>query len=333
MGKSRIYTLILVLAYFSSCELKGSIRPFEHVKKYESSFDAYAENEEIVKFGEKLFFDPLLSVDETVSCANCHHPRKAFTDGNSLAVGIKGRNAPRNSPTLVNLATHPHFMLDGGNATLEIQALTPLRDSNEMGSDIRKLIIKLRSNKEYNELSNALFDKDIDAYVITRALAAFQKNISSFNAPFDQWYYGKDENAVHQKVKDGFLLFDEKLNCTACHTPPYFTNFEFENNGLLANYDDLGRFMVTGDTNDLSKFKVPTLRNITLTAPYLHNGSINSLDELVEAYASGGFKHSSKSKQLAPFELNDQEKESLMFLFESLIDTSFIKKLEPENRF
>lgn len=326
--------IIIILAFFiNSCNQNGSIKKFEHVTNYKNSLDAYANNTDIIKFGEKLFFDPSLSVDGTVSCANCHHPKKAFTDGNELAIGIKNRKSPRNSPTLVNLAIHPHFMLDGGNATLEIQALTPLRDTNEMGSDIGELIEKLRGNPEYARLSKDLFNKEIDAYVLTRALAAFQKNITSFNSPFDRWYYGKDESAVNESVKQGFDLFKNQLNCISCHTLPYFTNFQFENNGLLKNYDDLGRYMVTGDSNDLSCFKVPTLRNITLTSPYLHNGKIEHIEEIINRYEKGGYEHRNKSKLVNSFDLTQEERISLLLFLESLIDTSFIQKLEVENRF
>lgn len=333
MFSARLYILFILAAVLFSCSSNGEVRQFEHEKEYLNSLDDLASNNAIVKFGERLFFDPILSADESVSCANCHHPSKAFTDGNTLSIGIKGRKAPRNSPTLMNLAHHPHFMLDGGNKTLEIQALTPLRDSNEMGSDMRELITKLRQHKEYNSLSNQLFNKDFDAFVLTRALAAFEKNLTSFHSSFDEWYYGKNENAVSNEVKDGFRLFDEQLKCTGCHSLPYFTNFKFENNGLLENYADLGRYMVTGDSSDLSNFKVPTLRNINLTGPYLHNGSIETLEEIINSYAHGGFEHPAKNKQIQPFDINEEEKDLLIHFLNSLTDTSFLQKLDQDHRF
>jgi cytochrome c peroxidase len=333
MRIKRIIALLTFCSVIFGCSSDGSIDLYKHEKEYNESLDELAHQTAIIKFGEKLFFDPILSKNGTVSCANCHHPSKAFTDGNPLAIGIDGRKAPRNSPTLTNLASHPHFMMDGGNATLEIQALTPLRDSNEMGSNMKELIEKLRRNKEYNALSNQLFDKDIDAFVLTRALAAFEKNITSFRSPFDEWYYNKNENAVSEEVKEGFRLFDEQLNCTACHTPPYFTNFKFENNGLLENYTDLGRYMVSADSNDMSAFKVPTLRNISLTAPYLHNGSIETLKEIINRYEHGGFKHPTKNERIQPLDISEKEKVLLIQFLNSLTDTSFIQNLDKDHQF
>ena len=317
-----------------SCDQKSksSISDLKHYQTYISSLDDLALNDEIVSLGEDLFFDPILSTDNTVSCASCHHPSKAFTDGKTLPVGIMGRTSQRNAPTLMNLSVHPHFMFDGGNATLEIQALTPIRDTNEMGSDIKSLIEKLQKS-EYNKRSLELFDRSIDPFVLTRSLAAFQKNLISLNSPFDQWYYLGNENAVSNSVKNGFKLFDDKLHCTSCHKPPYFTNFEFENNGLLPTYNDRGRFMVSGDSSDMYKFKVPTLRNIELTAPYLHNGSIPTLDSLILLYRRGGFDHPTKNAQIQPLDLSENDLNDLKQFLQSLTDTSFIEKLKPEHKF
>ena len=306
-------------------------RNYTHVEAYQASLDEYARNKEIVAFGKVLFFDPILSVTETVSCATCHHPNKAFTDGNILPIGIHGRSAARNSPTLVNLGIHPYFMLDGGNATLEIQALTPLRDTNEMGSDIGELITKLRAHPRYNAQAKALFDREMDPYVLTRALAAFQKSIVSLDSPFDRWYYGKDEEAISEEAKQGFRLFSEQLNCLGCHPPPYFTTFAFENNGHFSEYPDLGRYMVTGDSSDRAKFKIPTLRNIGLTAPYMHNGEVATLQDVIENYATGGYPYPTKSEAIQPFSITKEEQDKLLLFLESLTDTSFIEKLNLTN--
>jgi cytochrome c peroxidase len=329
VGKWLYIPLLLIKVLLLGCGQDKS--NCAHIESYQKNLDEYAKNKEIIAFGKALFFDPILSVTETVSCASCHHPNKAFTDGNKLPIGIHDRTASRNSPTLVNLAIHPYFMLDGGNATLEIQALTPLRDTNEMGSDIGELITKLRTHPTYNAQAKALFDREMDPYVLTRALAAFQKAIISFDSPFDRWYYWQDEQAISEEAKKGFKLFGEQLNCVGCHPPPYFTTFAFENNGHFSDYTDLGRYMVTGDSSDKAKFKIPTLRNIGLTAPYMHNGEVATLREVIENYAIGGHPYPTKSEAIQPFSITEDEKDDLLRFFESLTDTSFIEKLNLTN--
>jgi cytochrome c peroxidase len=282
----------------------------------------------VAELGRRLFFDTRLSPDNTVSCAHCHQPEKAFSDGNPTSEGFHGRRSTRNAPSLMNVGYHPYFMQDGGVATLEMQALVPLQDTAEMNNDIAELLVKLQGVSEYQQAAQKIFQRDFDAYVLTRALANFQRTLVSQNSPFDQWYYQDKEDAISEEAKKGFQLFSERLYCTTCHTLPAFTNYTFANNGHQPIYSDLGRYRISYDSLDNGKFKVPSLRNIILTAPYMHDGSIASLEEVVKIYAKGGAGHPNQDKRIKPFKLSDVELNYLIQFFETLTDLSTVKSLE-----
>lgn len=281
-----------------------------------------------IAFGKALFFDKRLSLDETVSCAVCHKPGLAFTDGLALSDGIGDKKSTRNSPTLLNTVFMPHYMYDGEVETLEMQALVPIQDHNEMGMTVKELVRRLKNVPEYQEAAKRIFNREVDAYVITRALAAYQRNLISDNSPFDQYYYGKNNRAVSISVKRGWKLFSEKLYCTSCHPAPHFSTYKVENNGLTKEYlSDKGRFRSTGDTNDYGKFKVPSLRNIEITGPYMHDGSIATLSEVIDHYIKGGSKNFNQHPVIQPFELTRREKSDLINFLHALTDMSFMERL------
>jgi len=278
---------------------------------------------EKIAFGKQLFFDKRLSLDNSVSCATCHVPELAFTNGQKLSAGIHNRLAMRNAPTLLNVAYQKTLMFDGEVPNLEMQVLVPLKDSAEMGNQMKELIKKLRDIPEYQKQAQEIFKRDFDAYVLTRALASFQRSIISINSPFDSYYMG-NENAISTSAERGWMLFSEKLYCTKCHAPPHFTNFTTENNGLYATYEDKfdkGRFRINGDSSEIGSFKVPVLRNISQTAPYMHDGSMANLSEVLDHYSKGGNGHLNQSKNLVPFTLSNQEKKDLLAFFKSLSGT------------
>jgi len=284
---------------------------------------------ERIELGKKLFYDPILSRDTTISCATCHLPSKAFADNLPVAVGIHGREGFRNSPSLANVAWHPYFFREGGSPNLEAQALGPIADEFEMDLTIAEAAERLRNDEEYIEMSENAYDREPNAYVISRALASFQRILVSSDAPYDQYFRG-DETALTPQQNNGKELFFNQLQCATCHTGFNFTNYNFENNGLYQNYADEGRARFTTQPNDIGKFKTPSLRNVALTPPYMHDGSLPTLESVIEHYNSGGNIHPNKNPLIQPLNLNTQQKSDLISFLQSLTDQTFINN--PEYR-
>ncbi len=283
-------------------------------------------SDEKAELGKRLFFDKRLSLDNSMSCASCHLPEKAFTDGLAIADGVGGRKAFRNTPTLYNVGFSPTFMFDAHIQSLEEQALVPIHDTNEMASNIKTIIEQLSADDYYVEAARKLFNREIDAWVITRSLATFQRTLISDNSPFDRYYYKGEEGAISAEAKKGWKIFSDQLYCIQCHTPPHFTNFTAQNNGLYNDYtNDQGRFRIHGDSTDIGKFKIPTLRNIHLTGPYMHDGSLKTLSEVIDHYSRGGQEHVNKSPIIQPFRLSNNEKNALVEFLKSLSDNNFEK--------
>jgi cytochrome c peroxidase len=274
---------------------------------------------EKIALGKQLFFDPILSADSTISCGSCHLPEKAFTDGRTISVGIKGRVGKRNVPTLFNVAYHPYFFAEGGNPRLETQILGPLETHEEMDFNLRDLMVRLEQHPEYPKLFSRIFpDRTIEPFTITRAIAAYERSLLSGNSAFDDFYFRGNKNALTDKQKRGWEIF--RASCTGCHTGFMLTHFNFENIGLYESDTDLGRMRRTRDTADEGKIKTPTLRNVALTAPYMHDGSMASLREVVEHYNKGGKDHPNKSPLVQPLNLPDSDKEALEAFLHALTD-------------
>ncbi len=278
-------------------------------------------NEDKIELGEKLFFDKRLSLDETVSCATCHKPGLAFTDGLALSDGVLGRKTTRNSPSILNAAFLPKVMFDGEVATLEMQAIVPIQEHTEMAMKMKDLIEKLRKIPEYQDAAKKIFNRDFDPFVLTRSIAAYERTLISDNSNFDKYFYQKRKFALSKNAKAGFKLFSEKLYCTKCHSLPYFTTFKVENNGYTElNSGDLGRFRIHSDSNDIGKFKVPSLRNVSVTAPYMHDGKLETLSEVIDFYANGGRNVYNQSEIIQKFTLTKKEKSQLIEFLENLED-------------
>lgn len=278
---------------------------------------------EKIELGRRLFFDKRLSADNSVSCASCHSPVKAFTDGKKVSVGLRGLRAMRNAPTLLNVGYQHTLMFDGQVPSLEMQVLVPLKDSNEMGNDMKVLIQKMKDIPYYQQQAKKIFDRDFDAYVLTRSIAAYERTLLSFQTPFDDFFAG-NKSAISESAARGWKLFSKKLYCTECHAPPHFTSFKTANNGLYTSYEnhlDKGRFRIDGDSSEIGSFKVPTLRNILKTGPYMHDGSISSLLGVIDHYAQGGKGHTNQDPRIQPFVLSTKERKDLMAFFESLSDS------------
>lgn len=277
-----------------------------------------------VELGKMLFFDKALSRDSSVSCGSCHLQSNAFSDKVALSFGVEGRTGMRNSPPLFNLGYYPSFFADGGVPTLELQVLAPVQDVNEMDHEFPLAVERLAQNPRYQELGQIAYGRAFDAFVLTRAIAAFERTMISGNSAYDKYNNGQS-STINASAKRGLELFtSERLSCSGCHSGFTFTDFSFKNNGLYVAYADTGRMRVTALPADRDKFKVPTLRNIGLTAPYMHDGSIATLPEVIEHYNSGGAANPQKDDRIKPLQLTSQEKSDLLEFLHSLTDNEFV---------
>lgn len=281
-----------------------------------------------IELGNYLFYDPALSKDSSTSCASCHLPQLAFSDGRVKSIGIGDSIGMRNSPVLINLAYSPAFMMDGGVPTLELQVIAPLMHEGEMGFDLFKLEKRFAEKKLYQELSIKAFDRNLDAKAIAYALAAFQRTLLSYESNYDSFVAG-DKDSFSVEEKRGFeLFFSDSLNCSTCHAGFNFTDYNYYNLGLYESYEDDGRGRVTEDLSDYGKFKVPTLRNIELSAPYMHDGSIASLEGLIKFKMTGGKEHSNKSDNFKDFDLSEVDQNALLAFLKTLTDPAFVMREE-----
>jgi cytochrome c peroxidase len=276
------------------------------------------------ELGKKLFFDPVLSKDSSISCSTCHKPELAFADNQATTNGVFDRPGTRNSPSLANVAYSPYFIREGSVPTLEMQVLVPIQEHNEFNSNIVDLSEKLNTIPEYVLLSNKAYDRNPDPFVITRAIATFERSIISGTSTYDDYLNGNN-NVLSQSEIDGMNLFNSsKTNCFTCHSGLFFTNHGFENNGLYEVYADSGRMRFTNLESDRALFKVPSLRNVGITGPYMFDGSMNTLEDVVDHYNNGGNAHPNKNAQITPLNLTETEKKSLVAFLNSLTDYKLI---------
>ncbi len=282
--------------------------------------------EKKVELGQLLFFDPILSDDSTISCASCHVPELAFTDGRKLPLGIKGNLGNRNSPSLVNVAYYPYFFAEGKVNNLETQALAPGLHSSEMGTEMRKMIYRLRNNSFYSKKFKDVFGEEVDVKHFVYVLACYERTLIACNNRYAEFIGNLNATGVFSEEEiDGYNLFVEN-DCDECHTGSLMTDFSFQNIGLYEWYDDPGLARATDLPGDSGKFKTPTLLNVEYTAPYMHDGSLASLEEVVEFYNSGGKAHKNKSEFIKPLNLTDIEKKSLVSFLKTLTDDDLKNK-------
>lgn len=252
-----------------------------------SLFTAFSGPEPVdpAELGERLFFDPILSADSTLSCASCHRPAFAFADTVALSPGVGGRLGARNTPSAMNLGSRPYFFYDGRAATLAEQALHPIRNPVEMDLTITVAVERLARHPQYGPWFRQLYGRPVDSLTLGHALAAFELTLETSDTPHDRWLNG-DAAALTASQQNGRAIFLKKGRCFDCHFSPDFTGDEFRNIGLYNGRagSDAGRFAITGDSADLGKFKVPGLRNVALTAPYMHDGRFRTLREVIDYY-------------------------------------------------
>ncbi|WNG45736.1 di-heme enzyme [Archangium minus] len=328
-------------------------------------------SEEKVKLGRFLFYDTRLSINDTMSCASCHEQKRAFSDGKATPTGATGHHVARNSPGLANVAylatyTWANPVLD----TLEKQALVPLLGERPlelgMGMHLEEVLQRLRDDARYPTLFREAFpdeEQPITQDNVVKALASFQRTMLSSNSPYDRYLRG-ESTALSASAKRGMeLFFGERAECYHCHSGPHMTNsfrskdtkipeWEFQNTGLynvdgLGGYpgDNTGLYEFTGLQRDMGRFRVPPLNNVALTAPYMHDGSIATLEEVLDFYMAGGRDVTSgphmgdgrasplKNAFVRPFELNAEERADLIAFLESFTDMDFVNDPKFSNPF
>ncbi len=279
-----------------------------------------------VELGRILFYDNRLSTDGTTNCGSCHVLSAAFTDGRTISSGMHGVSGKRNAPTLVNLAWMKRFMMEGGVPTLETQALAPLHDSLEMGTNMMHAVALLNRDNHLVELARAAYGRDsIDPFVITRALACFQRTFISGDSRYDRFRLGKVDQMNGRELRGMDLFFSERTHCSECHSSVFFTDMDYHNIGLDEVYRDEGKARATHHTEDVGRFKTPTLRNIQLTAPYMHDGRMGSLEEVIAFYNSGGMAHVNKDARITPLGLSQEEQTDLLAFLTTLTDWNFVQ--------
>ncbi len=274
-----------------------------------------------IELGERLFFDPILSRDNTISCGSCHHTDKKFTDGLQFSIGIDSNHTIRNSMTILNSAYQPSLFWDGGVPNLEQQVLAPIENPMEMDFDINKVVTRLINHMEYPALFQEAYGEGPSVYTLTRAIACYERTLYTGKSAYDEYLYENNLNALNASEINGMnIFFGERGECFHCHGEYNFTDYSFKNNGLYLYYADSGRARITTLQTDVGRFKVPSLRNVEFTSPYMHDGSLGTLEEVIEHYNSGGNAHPNKSGLIQPLNLTTQEKLDMVNFLKSLSD-------------
>lgn len=276
---------------------------------------------EKIELGRKLFFDEDLSLDRSMSCATCHDPDKAWTNGEQFAIGVTGESGNRNVPTVINAAYYHRQFWDGRVASLESQSLGPLTNPIEMAMpNLEAVLERIREKEEYVTEFQRAFANGLTIGNVARAIAAFERTVLVCDTPYDRYLAG-DEHAMSESAVRGLEVFRKQGRCAGCHTEPLLTDNQFYNLGvgMDAKDPDMGRFAVTKLTSNIGRFKTPTLRDVSKTAPYMHDGSIKTLEEVIEIYDKGGTPNPQLSDQVRKLKLSDQEKKDLLqFMVEGL---------------
>lgn len=294
-----------------------------------------------VELGRHLFYEKALSHNSQLSCSSCHMQEKSFTDGLRFSVGAHGLKTPRNAMALVNLPWIRDFFWDGRARGLEAQAVFPLTNKEEMGQSLEESVMKLKQLKFYPSLFKSAFGSDsITGGRIVQALAQFERTLISANAPYDRYLLGRYVLTASEERGRELFFGMKGLGCGHCHAGPKLFAEVYHNNGLDVNLEDAGRANFTGAAGDKGRFRVVTLRNIGFTAPYMHDGRFETLEEVLDHYS----EHVQPSETLSPFlknkssekpgtPMNDQQKQDLLAFLATLNDTTFIKNPSFTNPF
>ncbi len=303
------------------------------VKTYLSEMPLNSENpltKEGVELGRKLFYEKQLSLNNSQSCASCHQQANGFSDSSRYSTGIDGSKGDRNAMAIANLAWGNHFFWDGRRSSLEGQAHDPVTNPIEMKNDWNTVVSRLSKDAIYPELFYKAFKtRTIDSNLVVKAIAQFERSLVSFNSPFDKFYFESDTNALTAQEKYGLEIFFNKGDCNHCHSDVLLSDDAFRNNGLDATFTDNGLGKVTNRTTDNGKFKVVSLRNIEVTAPYMHDGRFKTLEEVVNQYNEGIHTNSpnmddNMQKLIQGIQLTNQEKQDLVAFLKTFTDREFL---------
>jgi cytochrome c peroxidase len=272
-----------------------------------------------VRLGRRLFFDPLLSADRTVACASCHQPEHGFASAGGRPRGIRGQQALRRAPSLFNRAYGTSFFWDGRAATLEEQALKPIDNPAELGTGVGEAVRRLRADAAYRTQFDDAFDDGVTAANLARALASFERVLLRGDSRLDRFRQG-DVGALTDAERHGLWLYESKGACWRCHSGTTFTDEQYHNTGVSWGREpaDWGRYAVTNHDADRGRFKTPTLRGVALTAPYMHDGSLATLEDVVAFYNKGGGRNPHLDPALAPLGLTDDEVRDLVAFLKAL---------------
>lgn len=326
---------------------------------------------EKVALGKMLFFDRRLSVNDSISCATCHDPATAYAERNQATTGARGQQGRRNAPTVLNAMFYEELFWDGRSRSLEDQMRQPLLNPDEMGMASEEAVIaKLKAAPVYQRMFRSAFiDQGITMETLAKAIAAFERTRLSGNSPFDRFIAG-DPTAITEAQKRGWVIFQGKGQCTTCHSfspaSPFFTDFKYHNTGIAArkinlerptslmrqaekkadavllnrlahqeDFTELGRFLVTSQPKDIGAFRTPSLRDVELTGPYMHDGSESTLLDVVRFYNQGGGRNANLDEQLHPLKLTDAEMNDLVDFLKALTSDDILKEVQrskPQSR-
>lgn len=287
-----------------------------------------------IDLGKLLFFDKRLSKNNTIACGSCHMPSIGFTDGQPVSTGIHRFQGGRSAPASINRLFSTSQFWDGRAATLEEQSIGPFVSPVEHGfANHAELVEKLNSINGYQILFQNVFQGPITKERVGQALASFQRTILSGNSPYDRYDYGGEDGAVSPAAKRGLKLFLKKARCTRCHSGFNFTDEKFHNLGIDwdTEHIDLGRYAVTKNPEEIGAFKTPTLREVSRTAPYMHNGRFATLRQVVDFYDAGGIKNPHQDNTIISLHLTEQEKEDLVEFLQALSGEGW--QMEPPSKF
>lgn len=329
---------LIILVFFARCKKKengvvSEYSPeewrFQIPKGFPTPHYAFENNEQSqlrFELGRFLFYDPILSSDNSISCSSCHAQPHGFADHNtSFSKGVGGMKGHRNAPALINLAWNTSFMWDGGVNHIEVQPLVPLTSPFELNETLENIVVKLNASSFYRPKFKAAFDVEtITGQKVLQALAQFTAMLISSNTKYDQYIAGKVDFTTQEK--SGLQLF--RQNCVSCHKEPLFTDYSFRNVGLDSISEDIGRELITLNPLDKGKFKVPTLRNVELTYPYMHDGRYSNLTQLLNHHPNNAIITDLTDLAIKnAVQFTEEEKNNLMEFLKTLTDNTLIGKL------
>ncbi len=329
MNKPALFFILTVAALigFGAIEIKAQSEKFELKFPLGLEPDMYQipDNNpltpEKIELGKMLYFEKRLSKDGTVSCATCHDPKKGFTDQSTFSTGINGQKGTRNSPTVINAGYNLFQFWDGRAPSLEEQAKGPIENPVEMGNTHTAVVGNIQKIEGYKPYFKSAFgDDSVTIDRIAQAIASFERTILSGNSAWDRHTQNKDQTALSESAKRGLVLFEGKARCTQCHVGFNLSDGVFHNIGvgMKAEKPDLGRFEQSKQEKDKGAFKTPILRDLLKTAPYMHDGSVKTLEEVIDLYNRGGEPNQWLDPKMKPLDLTKDESADLLEFLKSL---------------